>query len=179
MYHYVGSIGPLSLSVQQQRQWGQIGQALGAAFPLQGLFGVDAIESDRGVVPVEVNPRYTASMEVVERIRGWPLLAWHALACREAWLPSIQAAPVNRCGGKAILYADQPCRWTEAGEALRREPRDPDRWPWVADVPQIGTSFASGGPVLTVLAEGDDPREVQDKLIRRAAELRATLRPVP
>ncbi len=167
-FRYAGSIGPLVLSERQQHRWEQVGQALCAAFPLQGLFGVDAIETEQGVVPVEVNPRYTASMEVVERIRDWPLIAWHVLACRTAWLPAIAAGSVPRCGGKAILYADQLCQWTEAGESLRRELHDADRWPTAADIPHVGTLFSPSNPILTVLADGAEPGEVQQKLLRRA-----------
>ena len=39
---------------------------LAKRFSLAGLFGVDAIVNDEGVWTVEINPRYTASMELVE-----------------------------------------------------------------------------------------------------------------
>jgi len=52
-----------------------------AAFGLVGVNGIDFVA--RGAVPyaVEVNPRYCASMELVERARGISIFAVHARAC--------------------------------------------------------------------------------------------------
>ncbi len=65
------------------------------------------------VWPVEVNPRYTASIEILERAAGQSLIAWHGRACTEG------AAAVGIAGpgrpscrpkeatlwGKRIVYA--------------------------------------------------------------------------
>ena len=41
---------------------------------------MDAIQSGGQVVPLEVNPRYTASVEVIERVSGLQAIALHANA---------------------------------------------------------------------------------------------------
>ena len=66
------------------RSWlgfGRSGQVLASAFALVGLFGVDYILHDDEPWPVEVNPRYTASVEVLELALGRSLLAEHICAC--------------------------------------------------------------------------------------------------
>src|SRR5262249_36054714 len=62
-FQYCGSIGPLTLDPSMEHAWLRLGNALAAGFQLQGLFGVDCIVRDQIPWPVEVNPRYTASVE--------------------------------------------------------------------------------------------------------------------
>jgi predicted ATP-grasp superfamily ATP-dependent carboligase len=73
-FRYAGSVGPLPLAATCRQIFERIGQALAREFALVGLFGVDAIVAGDRVWPVEVNPRYPASVEVLE---------W-ALACGAA-----------------------------------------------------------------------------------------------
>ena len=80
-FHYAGSVGPSKLSDVLQKEVERLGQYLGHQFSLRGWFGVDfMIDSDQAIHILEVNPRYTASMELLIS----------------------QPAPVV---GKAILYA--------------------------------------------------------------------------
>ena len=72
---------------------------------LRGLFGVDGIFYDGAFWPVEVNPRYTASVEVLEYTLGFSAMAWH----RAAFVPSVpRPAPSDKSSpyvGKAVLFA--------------------------------------------------------------------------
>ena len=47
-----------------------MGAALADVFDLCGLFGVDGVVRGNRFWPVEINPRYTASMEVLEYVPG-------------------------------------------------------------------------------------------------------------
>ena len=60
---------------------GLLGDFLAASYRLVGLFGVDFILSDGQPWPVEINPRYTASVEVLELALRRSLLAEHRRAC--------------------------------------------------------------------------------------------------
>ena len=111
-FRYAGCVGPLPLAPALIKAFQSVGQALATEFPLSGLFGVDAVVADRIVWPVEVNPRYTASIEILERGGRQSLLAWHAAACASQSLPSapVGAARVGQPGGqivwgKRIVYA--------------------------------------------------------------------------
>ena len=55
--------------------------ALASAFGLVGWFGVDYVLRDGNPWPVEINPRYTASLEIHELASGRSLLAEHRRAC--------------------------------------------------------------------------------------------------
>jgi predicted ATP-grasp superfamily ATP-dependent carboligase len=171
-FQYAGSIGPLDLTASQRQQWQQLGDCLSDRFGLRGLFGVDAIDTGRAIIPVEINPRYTASIEVLERSLRWPIAAWHVQACRTARLPELPSAKAIGCCGKAIVYAEHRCRWTGEKAALRMADTAAGGWPSLADIPRQGTRFECGWPILTVLAQGSGLADVNHRLLERAAQVR-------
>ncbi len=67
---YAGSVGPVEPQTHLDAQWERIGSTIARRFRLVGLFGVDAILDGHTVWPIEVNPRYPASVEVLERALG-------------------------------------------------------------------------------------------------------------
>jgi len=66
-FGYCGSIGPLAISHPERATWQRIGQMLIKWSGLRGIFGIDAVVREGVPWLIEVNPRYTASVEVVER----------------------------------------------------------------------------------------------------------------
>jgi predicted ATP-grasp superfamily ATP-dependent carboligase len=82
-FHYAGSVGPVTLPAGLQDEVERLGPFLACEFNLRGWFGVDFVVDAHGQLFVlEANPRYTASMELLEQ--GTSSLA-----------------------AKAILYADR------------------------------------------------------------------------
>src|SRR6478752_5928272 len=69
-FQYSGAIGPLPVSEFVRNTLEELGNVLAADFELIGLFGVDFILHGESVWTLEVNPRYTASVEIVERFTG-------------------------------------------------------------------------------------------------------------
>jgi predicted ATP-grasp superfamily ATP-dependent carboligase len=64
---YRGSVGPLDMDTGEIERIGAL-VAERCGFRDDGLFGIDMIRDHRGDVwPIEINPRYTASMELLER----------------------------------------------------------------------------------------------------------------
>jgi predicted ATP-grasp superfamily ATP-dependent carboligase len=165
-FSYAGSLGPLSLPPDQDAAFRQIGDCLAAEFRLTGLFGVDAIVNDEGVWPVEVNPRYPASAEVLERAGRFSAVRLHAEACRSAALPP----PLeygHRVAGKAIVFAAAEVEVTEALVDWAEGENRGRAWPAVADLPHPGSRLPQGGPVLTVLCEGTELPDVEAQLRRQ------------
>ena len=168
---YCGSVGPLDLPESIERNFARIGAVLAERFNLAGLFGVDAIVNQRGVWPVEVNPRYTASIEVLERASGFHAIDLHVTACKEGDLPAARRWPRSAVGGKAILFADSRVHISAAIADLF-EHELAAVWPAVADIPAPGTIIEPGWPILTVFATGGTERETLDRLKQRAQEVR-------
>lgn len=149
---------------------------------LCGAVGIDCIlEPSGAAVVLEVNPRPTASMELVERTRGICVAAKH-LAAFGIRSPREDCLPASRlpvASGKAILYADTPIAVT--ADTLTQLAAVAARWhhheacPAIADIPHAGSQIDTGHPVLTLLADGDTSDAVDDLLAARLEDLRKQL----
>jgi predicted ATP-grasp superfamily ATP-dependent carboligase len=132
------------------------------AFGLVGLNGIDFILNGEQLSILEVNPRYSASMELVEEALAVPLLLWHTAGCRRQSLPVLPERHDRNVFGKAIVYA-------------RRDGRLPDTTQWLAkdrrDVPHAGGPIHAGFPICTVTAVGRDQQLCYAHLLAEADEL--------
>ncbi len=141
-FRYCGSVGPLDLAQRDRDTLQHIGDVLAARFELVGLFGVDAVVNGDGVWPIEVNPRYTASMELLERALDVRAVDLHVRACQDGELPSYSPRHPDRQYGKAIVFASQavaiPPDWPARAEASS------SRWPALADIPAGGSTIETG-----------------------------------
>ncbi len=173
-FRYVGSVGPLPLANETADRLRRIGEALAAEFQLVGLFGVDYIDDGRDVWPVEVNPRYTASTEILERGLGFSAVGWHVAACRDGRLPGGETASADRnlppnWHAKRILYAretgivDGPL--VESLLAASRQ----DGYPMIADIPRAGADLLPGKPILTLFGRGASREAALAEIDRAAA----------
>ena len=148
-----------------------LAETITRAFGLVGVNGIDFIARRGMPYPIEVNPRYTAAMELVERGYGLSIFDVHARACAGR-LPPFDLAMARRATrgqaiGKAIIYA--------RANAVLRETR-----PWleddsVRDVSPPGQRCRRGQPICTIFAAGRDAIACRAALGRRAAALYAEL----
>ena len=166
-FAYCGSIGPLTLDAEVREQWNHIGAALAAGFGLSGLFGVDAVSANGKIIPVEVNPRYTASVEVIELATGAPLIEYHVRACR-GQLPDIIAAP-ETLAGKAVLFA--PCDFEISRDLYALSDKVSENGIRLADIPRRGAGIKTGRPILTLLANGRSQENCLDTLVKGAGRI--------
>jgi predicted ATP-grasp superfamily ATP-dependent carboligase len=122
----------------------ELARATTATFGLRGLNGIDFIAVDGVPFPIEVNPRYSASMELVERAADISLFTLHRDGC--AGHLGNPPRPRHDVVGKAVVFArhevvvEDPLRW---GVEL-------------ADVPCPGERIAAGRPICTVFGWGRD-----------------------
>lgn len=168
-YRYAGSIFPFvcddadPASVAEQAA--AIAETVTAAFGLRGVNGVDFVARDGELYVLEVNPRYTASMELIERATGLSIFEAHVAALDGA-LPA-PPAPPSGAYGKAIVYA-------------RRDVVMADTRPWlgrddVRDLPFPGERIRRGRPVCTVFARAPDARGCYAGLVVAARAVEETL----
>jgi predicted ATP-grasp superfamily ATP-dependent carboligase len=127
-------------------------------FGLVGLNGIDFIARKGVPYPIEVNPRYSASMELLERVHGLSMFELHAQACAGA-LPSELEVP-SGIEGKAIVFA-------------RRDVILGNTKGWVGrqsfgDIPHPGECIPYGRPICTVFARGSDQATCLRRLVRQA-----------
>lgn len=171
-FTWSGNILPLDLALSDGgdllRRVEEMVSQLTRRFGLVGVNGVDLVvtrEPDGALCPyvVEVNPRYSASMELVERAYGVTVFSLHleGLAGR---LPrfSLSERLYDKFYGKGIVYAKRTATivdtdgWIELG---------------IRDVPPSGQCIEAGHPVCTVFSGGRDRQACFDGLLLHAAGL--------
>jgi uncharacterized protein len=172
-FTYCGNIGPIRIPYRTESVLQSAGHCYNRIEPLRGLVGIDFIDNGVSIYPVEVNPRYTAAVEVLELARREPYLELHAQSfARKALFVKLHN-PSDPPVGKAIYYAPHAIRFPHSGpwDADLASAFDPWRVPDFADIPEPGSSIERGHPVLTFFATGSTPAEVRERLQSRAAEL--------
>ncbi len=174
-FRYVGSIGPVAFDSRTYHEFQRIGHCLAAAFPLCGLFGIDTIVAGPDVWTIEVNPRYTASVEILERMTGLVALGLHQEVCHGAALPRVAPLIADRLHGKAVVFARVDCTISDAFYRRLDTIRSCTGGCEFADLPQVGTTIRAGQPILTTLTQGRDVREVHHRLRISAGEIHALL----
>lgn len=169
-FRYCGSILPLTddaagleRAVAAARRAADV---LASAFALRGAFGFDFIMAGGRLHVLEVNPRFTASMELVERALGTSVFALHVLAAAGDLFRTVPEAAPGVALGKAVLFARRPVVVGDTRSWLRLP---------LADVPPPGTVIPAGGPVCTLFAEASGPARCRIALEDRARALRRSL----
>ena len=148
---------------------GALASAVCEEFGLVGVNGIDMIVAAGVPYAIEVNPRWCASMELVERAYGLSVFGAHAVACDEAVLPKFDLARARRGAttvGKAVVFARREFTAGDPSTLLDAfAPGD------LRDVPRSGMQIRAGHPICTVLADARDSSACYAELVRRAAEI--------
>ena len=167
-FRYCGNILHASLGEDRARMAAALVDAVSAEFSLVGVGSIDVIANSDRLCPIEVNPRWSASMELVERARGVSVFGMHADACTHGLLPQFDLGrplDTRETHGKAIVFARRDVIVGNTHGWLD----DPD----VRDVPREGERIAAGQPICTVLAAAPDERTCYAKLVERAEHIYA------
>ena len=141
-----------------------------AEFDLVGVNCIDFIARDGIAIPIEINPRWSASMELVERAHAVSVFGMHAAACARGELPTLDLALAHTgtaVSGKAILFARHDITCGDTTAWLGDDS--------VRDVPHPGERIPAGRPVCTVFAMAADPDTCYAGLVARANRVYETL----
>jgi predicted ATP-grasp superfamily ATP-dependent carboligase len=172
-FRYAGNIiGPSSelLPDRALARLHSMANAICERFHLVGLNGLDFVLSDETPCLIEVNPRYTASMELLEDLSGRNLFDLHLAAALGEGVPggSLKtAASAPRYLAKGILYAEREVWAGDPEELMSLGCRD---------VPPAGERFDPGQPICTIVVGGASAADCHRSLAGRAAIVRRSLR---
>jgi hypothetical protein len=166
-YLFAGALGPCYIPADVQQKLLRLAEACFHEFGIKGWFQIDFIlDSNQQAWILEVNPRWSATMEIYERSLGLSLTAKHI----QAWGVEVPVhAPNRRAQGlvcwKEVIYAESDFLWTDAHQLhvaeLNRQQIHTLGWPLVADVPNVLQSFAPGMPICSIIAVGRTEIELQ------------------
>lgn len=200
-FQWCGNVGPMPCSPRLAESLRRLGVGLTQQFGLRGVFGVDFVLHDDVPWVTEVNPRYPASLEVLElaKTRDWFLM--HQAVFTEGHLPNHVAADEHgflveqfvghhvdkpsrfgtsegRFVGKAVLYAPKVLRFSlKLVEGLAPVLMPHTYWfdLALADLPNEDAIIPSGAPVLSVLAQHDSLDGLTSRLQSAASEIYSLL----
>jgi uncharacterized protein len=127
-------------------------------FGLVGLNGIDFIARKGVPYPIEVNPRYSASMELLERGHGLSLFEVHIHACRGTLPPEPET--YSGIEGNAIVFARHDVILGNTEAWIGRQS--------FGDVPHSGERIPCGRPICTVFARGSNQATCMRRLVRQA-----------
>lgn len=178
-FTWCGNILPLTLATDAEGGYSSLLRAvqgmadrLTRCFGLRGVNGMDLVVTETtegGATPwlIEVNPRYTASMELVEWAYGLNLFSLH-LDALNGRLPDFhleeRVQPGRpHCFAKAILYARGTVTVPETVQWVERGRRD---------VPYPGEVIEAGHPVCTLLTDGVNRAELWQHLMMEIRAIR-------
>jgi predicted ATP-grasp superfamily ATP-dependent carboligase len=172
-FNWCGNLLPLRLDPASQSVFLETVEAMATRltrrFGLRGVNGFDLVladEADGCPRPflVEINPRYTASMELMERAYGLNFFSVHLEALAGA-LPAFSLGQHNSgpYWGKGIVYARQTLTVPETLGGVECGRRD---------LPFPGDRIRAGHPVCSVFAEADERDSCLNKLLAGARAVR-------
>ena len=185
---YSGSVGPIRLVGRVVEQLRHLGDVCVDVLGLRGIFNVDlVIDRCNRLWVLEINPRWSASSEVLEP--AWsqqlgPLFRWHlGLLQRTIAFDSSSCDRLLREAHqpfqvwKRIVFARRPGsfdrHWLDQTlrQGLRRTERQTEVPVRIADVPKHGTPIARSEPILTLLHQF--PNDLPPRLhsLRRLIEV--------
>jgi predicted ATP-grasp superfamily ATP-dependent carboligase len=171
---YAGSI---SLADKLDARVMELGNVLTRRFGLKGLFNLDFIDDGDGIWPLEINPRYSASVEALEYALGENFLALHMAAFDPTFQGPRKWAIFRGqiCVAKQIVYAarDSIVSWEIA--RLQQCWNVEGLLPVLADIPFTGTRILRGQPVVTVIAKSPIREQVQRLLKERVRAVKKRL----
>ena len=151
---FAGAMSHAPLSPAQQRQIEAHIAALVQASGIRGLNSLDFMVShDNELLVLEVNARPSATMALYDEDTHDGLLAAHIRACRgklKLDMASSKVRAFHVCFAPTRVFAMPLADWPS----------------WCADVPIAGSTVEPGQPLCTIVAEGDDPADVE-RLIRQ------------
>ena len=175
-FAYTGSIGPVQLERKIRKQFERIGETLQSSFAVRGLIGVDAVIANDEVWTVEVNPRYTASVEILERAGQTGLISQHASVFGLDCDVRPCRTDTAMMHGKAVFYTEKPLVMTRQFlDWVQKINLEHETWPQLADIPTVGSPIGKGQPVLTIFTSGADVEQVENQLQLKMVALKQQL----
>jgi len=144
-FGYCGNVVPLVTNGSVMNRCKNTAEKITSHFGLVGSNGIDFVISKEGVpYIVEVNPRFQATLECVERVLGINMVEAHMKACLQGILPIIAKKTAVFCT-RLILFASQ--RLVVPDLSVLEE---------VRDIPLPEIIIEKGEPVCSIVREGAD-----------------------
>jgi len=165
-FQYCGSVGPLPLSDTLNAAISTMASEIASECGIVGLFGLDLKIQNNQIWLLEINPRFTASMDLLRDGTGENLIQQHIDACRNKPLIPIQhSKKLSAIQTRAILFAKSPTRFNPTC----------NQWDFIADIPAHNTTLDIGSPICSIYGRGKTASESVRHAMYNLNRLESTL----
>ncbi|MFN7731029.1 MAG: ATP-grasp domain-containing protein [Pirellula sp.] len=186
---YRGSVGPFPIEPSAALRLNAFGERVRRETGIRGLWGADWMVGADGWWLLEINPRWSASMELLDAGASIPWVELHVRALQGDTIAAKLAEHAaqrpsrlpDRAWAKTIVYAISDWSLDEEDLAWMWE----RRWRFAgpdgldgsgfADIPATADRLMRGTPVLSCLAQGPDVASAEDSLGERVSEVLARM----
>ncbi len=157
-YGFAGVVTPLEHPLAGEMA--RLAERAAAASGCVGSVGIDFV---LGAQPwaIEINPRFQATLDVVEMATGCNLFELHVRGCN-GMLPQRRPEP-GRIAMRRILFADRDLIVRDDLKHLA---------PAIADIPWLGTEIEEGSAILSVYGWGETREQASVRLDNTITTLR-------
>ena len=170
-FKYQGSVGPVKLPPVYAEPITDWFTQLALQIDYTGVLQADVIATENCVYLLEINPRWTAAMELVELSEPGSIL--RCFSSQEGETLPIDSKPTPAAGqvySKQIIFADREIIVNQAmSDELYARGKRQDSF-WLADLPKVGTKIELGQPVYTVARHcetSDSTRSVEQRHLKQ------------
>jgi predicted ATP-grasp superfamily ATP-dependent carboligase len=174
---YRGSLAPYSVSPSVRASLERFATTVAQSTGIRGLWQADfQIDSNGQLWLLEINPRWSASMELHEILQGYSWITEHVRILCDGASKSVPSpgSPAGQQVAKGIVYAPHEMHLSVAQvDRLGRSGwhgtlRELETAEFcLADIPQsdpLGVDFAEGMPIVTVLVAGEKNADLLEKI---------------
>lgn len=152
---FAGAVGPLTLNDTVTDRIAAIGSAFAKRVPIRGPFNIDLAITRDHVTLLEVNPRWSGSMELLER--SWMQRLDHPCSLFEpadVWRQRLAGGMSGPVYWKRVIYARRNI--DVSPEMFQRSSQ---HWEWT-DTPSKATAVEKGSPIATMIRKMHRPSKV-------------------
>jgi predicted ATP-grasp superfamily ATP-dependent carboligase len=157
-FAYCGNITPFITQFKNEIM--EYSEQIALEFELKGSNGVDFIQTEKGIVVIEVNPRFQGSLDTIELSSGINIFDAHVRSF-SGELP--KPAKHKRFAIRNILYT---AKSIVVNERLYRRLVKCMKMEHAVDIPKKGWTFRKDEPLTTLLETGRTRKMVLEKVER-------------
>jgi predicted ATP-grasp superfamily ATP-dependent carboligase len=149
-FGFSGNIVPLEINGNLLQRCEELTNKIVAKFGLKGSNGIDLIISDQSdeINIIEVNPRFQATLECIERYLGVNLVDLHLKACNHGELPTNLNRPRSKFVGRVILYSKSNIKTPNLV-----------KFDFTRDISNSGSEISEGEPICSLIIDSSSRKE--------------------
>ena len=160
-YMYGGLVYPADIENIHERAIKNFGKRAGEESGLTGWWGADFILNGQGAYLLEINPRFTASAELIAQAHDIDLVGTQTSAINGGTV-DVEQKPPPRYHATAVCYAKADCVFNDALKWFELGARD---------IPHDGKAIKKGEPVISLYAKAKGYEVCMSKLKMDAGKL--------